>query len=143
MQNPFPLSRQIRMINNKFREIVDRNLQTYDLTLAQLDVLSYLKFSKERDIHQRQIEKWFRLKNPTVTGLLNRLEEKGFIIRRTNLDDRRYRLIVLTEKGERLLEQLWGEAQKLEERVYHCLSVEEQKQLMGFLGRVLNSLSEI
>src|SRR5699024_4850070 len=95
MQKPFPIGRQLRMLNNKFRELGDRNLQKYNLTAAQLDVMIYLKCSGEEEIHQRQIENWFQLKNPTVTGLLNRLEEKGFIIRRTNPADRRYRVIEL------------------------------------------------
>ena len=77
MQKPFPIGRQLRMLNNKFRELGDRNLQKYNLTAAQLDVMIYLKCSGEEEIHQRQIENWFQLKNPTVTGLLNRLERKG------------------------------------------------------------------
>ncbi|HIT65872.1 MAG TPA: MarR family transcriptional regulator [Candidatus Merdisoma merdipullorum] len=142
MQKPFPISRQLRMINNKFREIGDKNLQKYNLTAAQLDVLIYLKSNGEKEIHQRQIEKWFQLKNPTVTGLLNRLEEKHFIVRKTNPEDRRYRVIELTEKGEQLLGQLWEEACNLENRMYSNLSEEEQKVLMDLLDRILNSLSE-
>lgn len=142
MQKPFPISRQLRMINNKFREIGDKNLQKYNLTAAQLDVLIYLKCNGEEEIHQRQIEKWFQLKNPTVTGLLNRLEEKHFIVRKTNPEDRRYRVIELTEKGEQLLGQLWEEACNLENRMYSNLSEEEQKVLMDLLDRILNSLSE-
>ena len=130
------------MITNKFREIGDKNLQKYNLTAAQLDVLIYLKSNGEKEIHQRQIEKWFQLKNPTVTGLLNRLEEKHFIVRKTNPEDRRYRVIELTEKGEQLLGQLWEEACNLENRMYSNLSEEEQKVLMDLLDRILNSLSE-
>ena len=103
----------------------------------------YLKCSGEEEIHQRQIENWFQLKNPTVTGLLNRLEEKGFIIRRTNPADRRYRVIELTEKGEQILGQMWEQAWNLENRIYDCLSKEEQEQLMVLLDRILNSLSEV
>lgn len=143
MQKPFPIGRQLRMLNNKFRELGDRNLQKYNLTAAQLDVMIYLKCSGEEEIHQRQIENWFQLKNPTVTGLLNRLEEKGFIIRRTNPADRRYRVIELTEKGEQILGQMWEQAWNLENRIYDCLSKEEQEQLMVLLDRILNSLSEV
>lgn len=142
MQKPSPLSKQLRMINNKFREVSDRNLQKYNLTAAQLDVLVYLKCSKDAEIHQRQIEQWFRLKNPTVTGLLNRLEEKGFILRRTRPEDKRYRVVELTEKGEQLLGQMWEEYRMLENRIYSCLSGEELEVLTGLLDRILNSLSE-
>lgn len=142
MQEPFPISRQLRMISNKFREVGDKNLQKYNLTAAQLDILIYLKCNGEKEIHQRQIEKWFQLKNPTVTGLLNRLEEKRFIVRKTNPEDRRYRVIELTETGDRLLGQLWEDAWNLENRIYSKLSKEEQKTLMALLDRILTGLSE-
>lgn len=143
MEKPCPISKQLRMLNNKFREVADRNLQKYNLTAAQLDVLIYLKCSKEEEIHQRQIENWFQLKNPTVTGLLNRLEEKGFIVRRTKPSDRRYRVIELTPKGEQLLGEMWEEARSMENRIYDSLSEEEQKVLEALLDRILNNLSEL
>ena len=136
------IGKQLRMINSKFREVADRNLQKYNLTAAQLDVLIYLKCSGAQEIHQREIERWFQLKNPTVTGLLNRLEEKNFIVRRTNPADRRYRVVELTEKGEQMLDAMWEEARSLENRIYSGLSAEELEMLSGLLERILNRLSE-
>ncbi len=142
MQAPRPIGKQLRMLNNKFREVADRNLQKYNLTAAQLEILVYLKCSGEEEIHQRQIENWFQLKNPTVTGLLNRLEEKGFIVRRMNPADKRYRVIELTEKGEQILGEMWEEAQGMENKIYSGLSEEELHTLSRLLDRILNSLSE-
>ena len=44
---------------------------------SQQEILFYLGFHEGEPIHQREIEKWFHLKNPTVTGILNRLEENA------------------------------------------------------------------
>lgn len=142
MQCPSSIGKKFRMISNKFREVADKNLQRYNLTAAQLEILIYLKSSEEEEIHQRQIETWFRLKNPTVTGLLNRLEEKEFIVRRMNPADRRYRVIELTDKGEQLLGEMWEEAKMAENRLFGSLSQEELDQLSGLLDRILISLSE-
>ena len=136
------IGKQLRMINNKFREVADRNLQKYNLTAAQLDGLIYLKCSGAQEIHQREIERWFQLKNPTVTGLLNRLEEKNFIVRRTNPADRRYRVVELTEKGEQMLDAMWEEARSLENPIYSGLYAEVLEMLSGLLERILNRLSE-
>ena len=142
MQCPSSIGKKFRMISNKFREVADKNLQKYNLTAAQLEILIYLKSSEEEEIHQRQIETWFRLKNPTVTGLLTRLEEKEFIVRRMNPADRRYRVIELTDKGEQLLGEMWEEAKMAENRIFGSLSQEELDQLSGLLDRILISLSE-
>ena len=45
------------------------------------------------------LETGLTLKNPTVTGLLNRLEEKGFITREQNLNDKRSKFIKMTEES--------------------------------------------
>ena len=142
MQCPSSIGKKFRMISNKFREVADKNLQKYNLTAAQLEILLYLKSSEEEEIHHRQIETWFRLKNPTVTGLLNRLEEKEFSVRRMNPADRRYRVIELTDKGEQLLGEMWEEAKMAENRIFGSLSQEELDQLSGLLDRILISLSE-
>ena len=142
MQCPSSIGKKFRMISNKFREVADKNLQKYNLTAAQLEILIYLKSSEEEEIHQRQIETWFRLKNPTVTGLLNRLEEKEFMVRRMNPADRRYRVRELTDKGEQLLGEMWEEAKMAENRIFGSLSQEELDQLSGLLDRILISLSE-
>ena len=52
-------------------------------------------------------------------------------------------MIELTEKGEQILGQMWEQAWNLENRIYDCLSKEEQEQLMVLLDRILNSLSEV
>lgn len=142
MQHPSSIGKKFRMISNKFREVADKNLQKYNLTAAQLEILAYLKCSEKEEIHQRQIETWFQLKNPTVTGLLNRLEEKGFIVRKMNPADRRYRVVELTDKGEKLLDEMWEEAKNAENRLFGSLSREELEQLSGLLDRILSSLSE-
>ena len=87
-RGPSPISKRIRIINNKFRELWDKNLLKYNLTGMQMEILCYLKCNPDKEIHQREIEYWFQLKNPTVTGILNRLEEKGYITRRRNPDYR-------------------------------------------------------
>ena len=139
---PSPISKRIRIISNKFRELWDRNLQKYNLTGVQMEVLCYLKRNEDQEIHQREIEYWFQLKNPTVTGILNRLEEKGYITRRRNPADGRYRIIELTEKGNQVLENMGESARNLDDRIYDCMTKEEQEKLLELLERILATMSE-
>ncbi|MFC3039184.1 MarR family winged helix-turn-helix transcriptional regulator [Virgibacillus xinjiangensis] len=55
---------------------------------------------QERDRQVQHIELSLNLTNPTVSVLLSRLEEKGFIRRITNPADNRSRIIELTDKVE-------------------------------------------
>lgn len=44
--------------------------------------------------------------SPTVTGILNRLEQRGLIIRRRSESDRRHQLVSITQAGRDLLEAI-------------------------------------
>jgi DNA-binding MarR family transcriptional regulator len=136
------INKQLKMISNSFEEKRNRHLHQYNLTSAQMDVLFYLKYTDKDVTNQREIENWFGMKNPTVTGILNRLEEKGFIVRRKNEADKRYRLIELTDKSRHMLEEISEEIWQQDERLYSCMTEEEQKQLCGLLERILRNLSE-
>ena len=100
-REPNTINKQLKMIQKTFEERRNKHLSKYNLTSSQQEILFYLGFHEGEPIHQREIEKWFRLKNPTVTGILNRLEEKGFIVRKTKENDKRFRMIELTEKTEK------------------------------------------
>lgn len=136
------IHKKLKMIHNAFEEKRNRNLLQFNLTSSQMDVLLYLSFHEE-EVHQREIEKYFGLKNPTVTGILNRLEEKGFIVRRTHPNDRRFRMIELTEKSSNMLTQLCEEVTQMDDRICSCMTDEERAVLGGLLDRILNTLSEM
>ncbi len=132
---------KLKMLHHAFEERRNRQLLQYNLTSAQMDVLLYLKFC-EGEVHQRDIEKTFGLKNPTVTGILNRLEEKGFIVRKTRPDDKRFRLIELTEKSNRIVAEVCEDVWRMDDRIYNCMTGQERQQFSALLDRILKSLSE-
>ena len=77
------MDREIGFYLKKIFQTMDKSLnkelETIDLTSMQAHVLIYLYKNKNNIINQRDIERKFELTNPTVNGILNRLENKGFI----------------------------------------------------------------
>lgn len=142
-REPNTINKQLKMLQKTFEERRNKHLLKYNLTSSQQEILFYLGFHEGEPIHQREIEKWFRLKNPTVTGILNRLEEKGFIVRKTKEDDKRFRMIELTEKSRCLMQEMCEEMWQMDDKIYSCMTAEERSQLSGLLDRILNSLSEL
>lgn len=142
-REPNAINKQLKMIQKTFEERRNKHLSKYNLTSSQQEILFYLGFHEGEPIHQREIEKWFRLKNPTVTGILNRLEEKGFIVRKTKENDKRFRMIELTEKSRCLMQEMCEEMWQMDDKIYSCMTAEERSQLSGLLDRILNSLSEL
>ena len=130
----------IKQIHIAFETRCHKNLQRYNLTPSQMDVLLYLKKHEEDTLTQRDLEIGLTLKNPTVTGLLNRLEEKGFITREQNLNDKRSKFIKMTDKSERVLEDAYLYIQELDAKMLNGISKEEKEQLFKHIYKILDNL---
>jgi DNA-binding MarR family transcriptional regulator len=69
-----------------------------------------------------------------VTGIVDRLEARGLVERRTGAGDRRVKHIVLTEAGRRLREE-HREGLTADLPLLHDLTPEDRRQLAGLLRR--------
>ena len=102
--------------------------------------LRFLNRNRNKQIKQKDIEDFFHISNPTVTGILNRLEQKGYIERISCDEDKRVKYIVETEKAESLHKIIYQQIQKLEKQMVSSLEKDEQEQLFILLDQVYQNL---
>lgn len=134
------LSSVFKQIHIAFESRCNKHLQGYNLTQSQMDVLVYLKHHEGFSVTQRDLEAGLRLKNPTITGILNRLEDKNLITRETNLNDKRSKIIKMTDKSKVVLEETHVHLTELEDYIVKGFSDEEKEELVLLLNKVLNNL---
>jgi DNA-binding MarR family transcriptional regulator len=72
-----------------------------------------------------------------VTGLVDRLESRGLIVRRASADDRRVKVLALTPLGARLRTQLHKRMAADPPDPLRRLSAAEQRALVRILERLL------
>ena len=72
-----------------------------------------------------QISQGLMLENPTVTGLIDRLEKSGYVKRSDHPSDRRVYLVHLTEKGNKVAKKALPVVKKLNEQIKEGYSKEE------------------
>ncbi len=72
----------------------------------------------------------------TVSRAVSSLEERGLIVRRPNLEDRREELLALTDKGRAIYEAVAPEALAVEERLMSVLTREEQHTLVRIIDKL-------
>lgn len=77
----------------------------------------------------------------TLTGVIDRMEERGLVRRERDQQDRRIWRIWLTESGQQLEEVLPAHALKLREQLMKGFSEAEQQQFSDWLDRILSNLS--
>lgn len=121
----------------------NRELARYGITLPQMDILFYLTFREREngEIHQKDIEEFFNLSNPTVSGLIHRLEQKALVRRKASELDGRCWSIVLTEKGRELGGWAIHHRDAMEDTMLAGFSTDEQVLLKNFLDRILKNVT--
>ncbi|WP_440896456.1 MarR family winged helix-turn-helix transcriptional regulator [Amphibacillus sp. Q70] len=117
--------------------------ESQNLTSSQGDILLFLGGAKrcQKEVNQKDIEQHFRLTNPTVTGLLNRLEEKGFVERKKSQADGRNKLIFLTEKSLAILDRFRDHKYIIDEKLFHNINQSEQEMILDYLKKFLTNLN--
>lgn len=134
----------IKCLDNKIVQQLNKEFEGFDLTLVQHEVLAYLYYHKgKHDIYQKEIEEYLKSTNPTVTGIVKRLEAKDLIQREACSLDARCKKLMLTEKGENLLQETIAMGpKKVEKKLIKNLKEEEAEQLANLLEKVLQGLDE-
>ena len=70
-----------------------------EITLTHGWIIRFLYENQERDIYQKDIEKYFLVGRSTVTNIIQLMEKKGLIRREFVEYDARLKKVLLTEKG--------------------------------------------
>ena len=99
MQERLPVGFLFKQINTVYEKDINNQLKGIGITSSQCEVLDYLFHCDKEEVNQRDSEKALNLKNPTVTGLLQRLDEKGYVLIVPNAKDKRKKNVYLTEKA--------------------------------------------
>ena len=110
-----------------------------DLTPVQSRVMGYLAHRQDPAC-AKDVETEFGLTHPTVSGILSRLEKKGFIEFRPDSADRRCKRIYVLEKGNEHIDQIRRIIQENEERIVQDFSEEEKLQFAAFLNRAIRNM---
>jgi len=142
-----PIGFMIKQINNVFEKdnvgyrIIGK-VKKLGLTSSQCAVLDYLFHTSKDEISQRDVERHLSLKNPTVTGLLKRLDEKGYILCVPNAKDKRKKNIYLTEKAYDIQRRMEAERRKLDRELTRGMSKREVDALMRNLEKLLYNVAD-
>ena len=114
----------------------NQNMSKFELTSSQFEVLMFLVCCHEEEVNQIDIEQAMNRTNPTITGIVKRLEAKGFIERVPSCKDKRYKKLVVTQKGYEFHKQADINRKRGEDELLRGFSSDEKKQLISFIKRL-------
>jgi DNA-binding MarR family transcriptional regulator len=107
----------------------------YGLTGPQLAVIKMLEPVGKLSLSE--LSALIRARNSTVTGIIDRMEREGLVVRRRSDHDRRVINIELTAKGQKLASGISVEPVQIFRQVLSELPARDRTEL----GRILNRLA--
>ena len=116
-------------------------LSELDINQNQFWIL--LSLCQEQNISQDKIASILRVNGATMTRELNDLEERRLIVRKTDENDRRRKLVSLFDKGFEMLESAQDVDYKTESELLNYFSIEELHILKYLLKKIIITIEDI
>ncbi|MEQ2370940.1 MarR family transcriptional regulator [Blautia sp. CLA-JM-H16] len=108
---------------------------------GQIPVLGMV--SKKEGLSQKELAEILRIKPPTVTVSVQRLEKAGFLYKKPDEKDQRIARIYLTEKGKETKARALQRIRENESVMLEGFSETEQCLLRRFLKQILENIDKI
>jgi DNA-binding MarR family transcriptional regulator len=124
----------LRKATRSLTSFYDEKLREHDITTPQFTVLIALDVLEESQV--TPLAEWLVMDRTTLTRNLDRLKENELIESKRGEEDRRTKLVMLSEKGERTLEQAFPQWKEAQDTVIDELGEDRFHQLVDILGQI-------
>lgn len=112
----------------------ESNINNQDLTLNEFSILLRIRFQGVATQHD--LVKLFKVSGAYIAKLLSKFEDYGYIIRKEDPQNRRKKLVKLTDDGIKKTDELIDIIQGWEDKVTANISEEELKTLKKILYKI-------
>ena len=139
------LGPRVRYLNNRITQYMDQQFAALDLTSTQSFILHHLVLHENDAFYPKDIEKRFHLTHPTVSGVLQRLEAKDFVVIEPDRTDRRCKRIRLTARARQCDAAVGQAFERLEAAMCAGMNEDERqtlRRLLDLAGENLRNLYE-
>ena len=118
----------------------ERELRKYGISAMQAEVL-YIVDCIGSEATPAEIARWLLRRAHSVSGLLQRMEKDGLIVKTKDLSRKNMVRVTITDKGKKALKQsLKRESIK---RVAAVLSEEDRERLYGYMKKLRDKAAKV
>lgn len=130
----------IKQIHDYVEKRANNELRKKDLTLMQLTVLVILASASEGQLSLKEIEHELGVAQSTTVGIVDRLEQKGFVRKMDSLVDKRVKIVQITPEGLAPCSDIVVDMDAGVELLLRGLTEEERNVLDRLLQKVCNNI---
>lgn len=130
----------ISVLRKYFLEYCTEKLSEFDITYGQLFVLIYI--SKTTQCSPKEIIEYLKLDAGHLNRILGKLIEKDFIEQRKSEEDKRVKIVTLTENGKNIVDKSRQFFYEWDREVLVELDDISHQELMELMKKIIFRLSE-
>ena len=132
----------IKKIAERLQAYADKKGFRHDVTFAQGKVLFFLHTQKGGEAAMKNLEEHLDVSHATVSGIISRLKEKGYVECEKSKEDARAKTVRLTEKENATFAEMKKRRAEMEGMLLKDFSEKERAEFVLFLERVYRNVRE-
>ena len=142
MKEEYEIGKQVQMLSRKIKRKMDETFLEYGITGGQAFMLKYIhEKSTNGKVYAKDIENEFDMRRPTVTGILQLMEQNGLIERKAEGKDARLKEIFITKKGMEIGEKIDSNVKRVEKKLVKDISINEIQTFLTIIGKLSKNIS--
>lgn len=122
------------------RIFTERKLREFDLTFGEQIIVMFI--SAHENVNQDTISKAFMIDKGMVAKTLNKLEQKGYLMRRQNPENKRENIISLTGQGADILIHMSNALKEWSNILYEGISEEDIEYITRLTGKMAENVAK-
>lgn len=124
------------------RKRLQMDLEAFNLTVPQYMTLRCV-YNKEEGCSMSELAESSHQLSATMTGIVDRLEDRGLVERRRDPNDRRAQIVGLTPQGKALMEQANAAKRRVTMQGLSLLTPEERRAMIETTQHYLEILETL
>ncbi|PWJ52094.1 MarR family winged helix-turn-helix transcriptional regulator [Faecalicatena contorta] len=137
---------QVRQVLAIFHTGVNTQMKQYDVNSAELALMKMIKENtadSKKNATSHDIQNCLCISKGAVSKMLGALEQKGYLNREVNLQNRRTLIITLTEAGQKILEKLEGLLNEILIELIQQMGIENAEQFILSMNKFATATKEV
>lgn len=128
----------IRRLSQQSNQVFQDEMKRIGADVTSVQFASMQAIELHGEMEQSQIAQSIHYDKATIGGVIDRLEKRGWVERKSNPKDRRAKLVTLTKEGRNALEEITPVVKALQDQVVANLSDDERALFIKLAQKVVS-----
>jgi DNA-binding MarR family transcriptional regulator len=128
----------IRRLSQQSNQVFQDEMKRIGADVTSVQFASMQAIELHGEMEQSQIAQSIHYDKATIGGVIDRLEKRGWVERKSNPKDRRAKLVTLTKEGRKALEEITPVVKALQDQVVANLSDDERALFIKLAQKVVS-----